>query len=463
MKQFPRQYKKVAIVVLGEPSASHKQWVQKTVQAEIEASKALAERRKLLAEASGVVLGEEAEAPIEASVNGSDTWLLPRKDGHSSDVSEKELGRVYSHFSLPTEEEGFDEIRFEWQDKGAAQDVLRQWIMERKSSLLVDGLKPGPWFQAKMAAWKEERKKLSKGHADYQARKANSASGLDTSAIDLAGVTDMHNADDHGTPLYANFTYEDWLLLSWRYELHLLVHSFAIDVDDADIPGIPENHLGHYFALYFGIKCEPEAKFAVANRAEVYKLLKEPIEILEHQNGQRILSSRLDKETPLDAFVKSIESYRRDRKRRLEAGDESAHLSFPRPKPAAPKGAPAKAAPGKLRAAAAVPPKALPTKTTPAKALPGRGNGTVVAKTAPTKAAPRSAVQGSPPHLEKAAPRVLTKAQPTGAVKRPVPPGSAGAVDAAGPPLKRPRPPTGSPTVIVKAKAPIAKRKATAP
>merc|ERR1712136_425937 len=45
-----------------------------------------------------------------------------------------------------------------------------------------------------------------------------------------------------------------------------------------------------------------------------------------------------------DVFVRGVESYRRDRLRRIEAGDESAQLKFPKPAPkaAAPKGAPAK-------------------------------------------------------------------------------------------------------------------------
>ena len=32
------------------------------------------------------------------------------------------------------------------------------------------------------------------------------------------------------------FVYEDWTLLSTRYELHLLLHSFKADLDDPDRP-----------------------------------------------------------------------------------------------------------------------------------------------------------------------------------------------------------------------------------
>ncbi len=53
------------------------------------------------------------------------------------------------------------------------------------------------------------------------------------------GVTDILDLGN-GMPLFDKFQYEDWTLLSTRYELHLLLHSFKKDLDDPDRPSFGE-------------------------------------------------------------------------------------------------------------------------------------------------------------------------------------------------------------------------------
>merc|ERR1740117_1698600 len=158
-------------------------------------------------------------------------------------------------------------------------------------------------------------------------------------------VDNIHDADGKGTPLYGNFRYEDWVLLSFRYELHLLSYAFAMDVNDADRPAIPEAHVAHYYNVYFKTKLDP-AKMDKKTFEEVLKVLKGPCELTESELASskcKVLKSKLDKETNTEDFVKAIEEYRRDRFRRMDAGDESAILTFPRPVAGAK--APAKAGP----------------------------------------------------------------------------------------------------------------------
>merc|ERR1740117_2748451 len=146
-------------------------------------------------------------------------------------------------------------------------------------------------------------------------------------------VDNIHDADGKGTPLYGNFRYEDWVLLSFRYELHLLSYAFAMDVNDADRPAIPEAHVAHYYNVYFKTKLDP-AKMDKKTFEEVLKVLKGPCELAESTLGSskvKVLKSKLDKDTNTEDFVKAIEEYRRDRFRRMDAGDESAILTFPRP------------------------------------------------------------------------------------------------------------------------------------
>jgi len=329
---------------------------------------------------------------------------------------------------------------------------LQAWLQERKSEFVVEGLKPGIWFQAKNDEWKEERIKLRKGHLEFtERRKKEPGLGDDDSSIDLTTVQDIHNADGDGMPVYAGFKYEDWLILSWRYELHLLVHAFLEDAADKDLTGIPESHLGHYYKLYYGQTFDPKGKIGADGLVKTLHLLKEPLELVEGRPGHRILASKLDRTVALETFVKGVEAYRRDRQRRLDAGDESALLSFPRPQ----KAVLAKAAPG----------KASPQQ--PSTSVKGSGKGASVtapgkapvAKQPVNKAAPKAVIAKqviakTSPTPPKAAPRPIVKMGGNGAaVKRPLPPQDGAA-------LKRVR--SAEPQQIAKApiaKTPIAKRR----
>ncbi|CAJ1411285.1 unnamed protein product, partial [Effrenium voratum] len=116
--------------------------------------------------------------------------------------------------------------------------------------------------------------------------------------------------------------------------------------------------------LSAGLLCWAKAlKLGVTDLAGVLKVLKEPARLVEGASG-RILQPTLDSETSIEAFVISVEEYRRDRLRRIEAGDESAALVVPRAKVPAKAGAKAPA-----RVVAKAPAKAI-AKTPAAKLLP---------------------------------------------------------------------------------------------
>merc|ERR1712136_512590 len=196
-----------------------------------------------------------------------------------------------------------------------------------------------------IAAWRSFRSELRDKHVQFTNKKSQAKSAgveleVGMCSLDAASV---HDADEKGTPLYANFKYEDWLILSWRIELHLLATGFLNDVDDPDRLGIPEDHVAHYYELYHELKMTMK-KLNCDSLPQIVKLLKEPTELICGPGDRKFLRSTLDKETDFDVFVRGVESYRRDRLRRIEAGDESAQLKFPKPapKPAA-KGPVAKA------------------------------------------------------------------------------------------------------------------------
>merc|ERR1719210_3244458 len=156
----------------------------------------------------------------------------------------------------------------------------------------MDDLEPSAWFKERWSAWQKavsdwkkrqseareaaRRKPLAKkeekkepppekekkdgdkegedGEKDGDKAKEESKSEpveIDEESLD---VFTIENLDDigNGKPIYSHFVYEDWTLLSLRYELHLLVYAFRHDVNDPDRPGFHEMHLPFYYSRYFG-------------------------------------------------------------------------------------------------------------------------------------------------------------------------------------------------------------------
>lgn len=138
------------------------------------------------------------------------------------------------------------------------------------------------------------------------------------------GVEDIHDIGK-GEPLYGNFQREDWVVLQVRCELHLLVHAFPKDAKDPDRSGIPEQHLGFYYNKYFKKTFSPHA-YAAKDLAGVIEHISDAVQV---SAKTKCIEGQLSEDTPITNFVKLTEEARRDRQRRVDAGDESAKLKFP--------------------------------------------------------------------------------------------------------------------------------------
>merc|ERR1712060_268426 len=83
------------------------------------------------------------------------------------DVEPKDLSRVFADFALPEESEGFDEIRYVWQKRPACEAYLKSWITERKLNQRVEDLRPGTWFKEHWGKWTELVEEWRKKHNDW--------------------------------------------------------------------------------------------------------------------------------------------------------------------------------------------------------------------------------------------------------------------------------------------------------
>jgi hypothetical protein len=149
---------------------------------------------------------------------------------------------------------------------------------------------------------------------------------VDIETIDVFGVEDLF--DVGGTPIkqpiFMNFGFEDWSLMTLRFELHLLIHSFSKDVKDKERAFIHEDNIAYYYQRYFR-KGLNTAFFGVKTIKELLAFLSDTIMI----NNRKILETFLpaDLET-LNVFVLLAEESRRDRQRRADMGEEGAKLTM---------------------------------------------------------------------------------------------------------------------------------------
>jgi len=276
---------------------------------------------------------EETEPPkVELTDEEKAKWF---RKPTVSDLTNKVLNEAFGSFSIPEKSEGFDDIRFEWQKADKSKEYLRKWVVERKRTSRMDHLQPSAWFQDTWKAWQKTFaewqakqtafKSSPAGQAEAQKKAAENSAADDSeekSKGDIFSVADVADVGN-GEPLFKEFEFEDWALLQLRYELFLLQAAFKKDVNDPDRPGVHESHFGFYYNKYFRKYPNPKV-YGVEGHMELIKLAKDTVAFEEE-----ILAPKATCEPDDFAmFVKLAEENRRERQRRIDAGDETARLNI---------------------------------------------------------------------------------------------------------------------------------------
>lgn len=280
---------------------------------------------------------------------------LTHRTMDASDLAATVLAKAFANFAIPSKSEGFTAVNFEWQKESACAKILKEYVHEKKMTERVETLNPGEWFtdewkkwtktlqewRSRQSQWKDpiKRKQLLAKKKEAEKKEgedadAAAAAPMEVNAEDLDVWTDIKDVMDIGSgePLFANFAYEDWALLSIRYELHLLVHGFKKDLDDPERPSFVEPHAAYYYNKYFK-KAFNVKLFGVSDLAGLVELIKESVKL----NEKNMLECGKSEDTPFENFVKLTEDHRRERQRRMDAGDETAQLKFTKPSPPPPK------------------------------------------------------------------------------------------------------------------------------
>jgi len=254
------------------------------------------------------------------------------------DLTSLAMSQSFGHFTIPEKSEGFDEIRYEWQSATKSKEYLRTIVLDKKIHSKIEDLQPSKWFQDKNAEWLKTFKMWEGKQKSFKATVAKKAAekkqdGDDDKKddeeqegddLDIFSVEDVCDVGSN-EPLFANFGFEDWALLQLRYELWLLAQAYKKDVDDPERIGIHDANLAYYYNKYFHKQLSPK-HFCHNTNHELTEMIKDTVVMTP---GDQVLSAQLteDVETA-DIFVKLTEEQRRERQRRIDAGDETVRLKF---------------------------------------------------------------------------------------------------------------------------------------
>jgi len=313
-------------------------------------------------------MNDTEEPPkVELTAEEKSAWFIPKR---VPDMAVGALSSSFSSFSLPQKDDGFDEIRYEWQKGPKCEEYLKKWILTRKLTTPMQDLKPSMAFNKRWSEFKkvfatwtgkhktvatktatlktavkkaapsaekaateksdkdaekpEEQKEGDKTTEDGGDKNTEEDTAMEVLVTDVFAVEDVCDVGD-GKPLFVNFGAEDWALLSLRVELHLLVHAFREDANDPERPGMKPELLSFYYNKYFKKQLSP-AGYGVESAEELIKLVRDAIYI---DTQSSIIDSMLPSELDcLDVFLKLTEEARRHRQRRFTLGEETAKLNF---------------------------------------------------------------------------------------------------------------------------------------
>merc|ERR1711920_779878 len=98
--------------------------------------------------------GEEEGPPkVELTEEEEKMWFRPQPG--APDLTSTVLSQSFAYFTIPGKDEGFDDIRFEWQGEGTSKEYLRKWVLEKKLTSRIEDLQPSQWFKDKLVEWQK--------------------------------------------------------------------------------------------------------------------------------------------------------------------------------------------------------------------------------------------------------------------------------------------------------------------
>merc|ERR1719476_198935 len=106
----------------------------------------------------------------------------------------------------------------------------------------------------------------------------------------------------------------------------MLQAAYKHDVADDDRPGVTDEHFAFYLTKYHRKTITPKA-WGVETLQDVFKLVKDTV-LMENDVLAAASTLKITAEDDIAHFLKLAEENRRERQRRIDAGDETARLKI---------------------------------------------------------------------------------------------------------------------------------------
>merc|ERR1719253_830253 len=103
-----------------------------------------------------------------------------------------------------------------------------------------------------------------------------------------------------------------------------MTQAFRKDIDDEDRPGIHWTNIVWYYNRYYN-KQLTHAHYEAKTLKDLLTMIKDTVKIVEESS---LLQSELGEDVEATHIMKMVEEIRRERVRRLDAGDETARIKF---------------------------------------------------------------------------------------------------------------------------------------
>merc|ERR1712187_890360 len=79
-------------------------------------------------------------------------WFRPQT---IPDIAAIPLSTAFASFCVPNEDEGFEEIAYEWRNEAQAKEYVKNWVATKKKTTRMEGLQPSDWFFSKLGEWQK--------------------------------------------------------------------------------------------------------------------------------------------------------------------------------------------------------------------------------------------------------------------------------------------------------------------